>query len=50
MDANAGGYYDQHAYITHKIANMIVRNIIRIRICNSFGDFQKNRQYSPYCA
>ena len=36
MDDNAGSYYDQHVYITHRIANMVVRDIIRQRICNSF--------------
>ena len=36
MDDNAGGYYDQHVYITHRIANMVVRDIIRQRISNSF--------------
>ena len=36
MDGNAGGYNDQHVYITHGIENMIVRDIIRQRICNSF--------------
>ena len=36
MNDNAGGYYDQHVYITHRIANMVVRDIIRQRICNSF--------------
>ena len=35
MDDNAGGYYDQHVYITYRIANMVVRNIIRKRTCNS---------------
>ena len=36
MDDNAGGYYDEHVYIIHRIANMVVRDIIRQRICNSF--------------
>ena len=36
MDDNAGGYYDQYAYITHRIANTVVRDIIRRGICNSF--------------
>ena len=36
IDENAGGYYDQHVYITHRIASMVVRDIIRQRICNSF--------------
>ena len=36
MDANAGGYYDQDVYITYRIANMVVRDIIRQRICNYF--------------
>ena len=36
MDDNAGSYYDQHVYITDRIANMVVINIIRQRICNSF--------------
>ena len=31
MDDNAGGNYDQHVYITHRIANMAVRDIIRQR-------------------
>ena len=35
MDDNAGGYYDQNVYITHRIAKMVVRDI-RQRICNSF--------------
>ena len=39
MDDNEGGYYDQHVYITHRIANMVVSAIIRQRICNSFGRF-----------
>ena len=39
MDDNAGGYYDQHVYITHRIANKVVRDIIRQRICNSFRWF-----------
>ena len=39
MDHNAGGYYDKHGYITHRIANMVVRDIIRQRICNSFRWF-----------
>ena len=39
IDDNAGGYYDQHVYNTHIIANMIVRDIIRQRICNSFRLF-----------
>ena len=26
MDDNAGGYYDQHVYITHRIENMVVRD------------------------
>ena len=29
MDDNAIGYYDQHVYITHRIVNMVVRDIIR---------------------
>ena len=36
MDDNVGGYYDQHVYIIHRIANMVVRDIVRQRICNSF--------------
>ena len=36
MDNNAGGYYYQNVYITHRIANMVVRDIIRQRVCNSF--------------
>ena len=36
MDDNAGGYYDQHVYITHILENMVVRGVIRQRICNSF--------------
>ena len=36
VDDNAGGYYDQHVCITHRIANMIVRDFILQRICNSF--------------
>ena len=32
MDDNAGGYYDQNVYITHRIANMVVIDIIRQRI------------------
>ena len=36
MDDNASGYYDEHVYIKHRIANMVVRDIIRQRICNSF--------------
>ena len=36
MDDNAGGYYDQHVNITHRIAKMVVSDIIRQRICNSF--------------
>ena len=39
MDDNPGGYHDQHGYITHRIANMVVRDIIRQRICNSFQWF-----------
>ena len=39
MDDNAGGYYDQYVYITHRIANMAVREIIRQRMCNSFRWF-----------
>ena len=35
-DDNAGGDYNQHVYITHGIANMVMRDIIRHRICNSF--------------
>ena len=35
LDDNAGGYYDQHVYITHRIATMVVRDIIRQIICNS---------------
>ena len=27
MDDNAGGYYDQHDYITHRTGNMVVRDI-----------------------
>ena len=30
MDDNAGGYYDQHVYITHRIANweiLFVKNM-----------------------
>ena len=46
MDDNASGYYDQHIYITHRIANKVVRNIIRQRIRNSVI-FIKIRQYSP---
>ena len=38
MDDNAGGYYDQHVYNTHRIANMVVRDI-RQRISNSFRWF-----------
>ena len=38
MDDNAGGYYDQHVYITHRIASMVVRDIIRQRIFNLFSD------------
>ena len=53
MDDNAGGYYDQHVYITHRIANMVVRDIIRQRICNSFRDFRdfyKNSTiFSKFC-
>ena len=41
MDDNAGGYYDQHVYITHRIANMCVRDVVRQRICNSFRWFKK---------
>ena len=37
IDDNAGGYYDQHVYITHRIAIMVVRDFIRQRIRNSFG-------------
>ena len=33
IDDNAGGNYDQHVYITHRIAN---RDIIRHIKCNSF--------------
>ena len=29
IDGNAGGYYDQQVYITHRIANMVVSDIIR---------------------
>ena len=29
MDDNAGGYYDQHVYISHRIANMVMRAIIK---------------------
>ena len=47
MDDNADGYYDQHVYITHRIANMVVRDIIHQRICNSSVIFIKIRQYSP---
>ena len=36
MDDNAGGFYDQHVYITHRTANMVVRDSIRQRICKSF--------------
>ena len=36
MDDNGGGYYDQHGYITNKIAIMVVRDIIHQRICNTF--------------
>ena len=36
MDDNARGYYDQHVCITYRIANMVVRDIIRQRICNYF--------------
>ena len=36
VDDNAGSYYDQHAYITHRIANMVVRDSVHQRICNSF--------------
>ena len=46
MEDHAGGYYDQHVYITHRIANMVMRDIIRQRICNSLI-FIKIRQYSP---
>ena len=49
MDDNAGGYYDQHVYITHRIANM-VRAIIRQRTCNTFGIFNKNSTiFSIFC-
>ena len=30
MDDNAGGYYDQYAYITHRIANTVVRRQIAL--------------------
>ena len=49
MDDNRGGYYNQHVYITHRIANMVVRVIILQRI-TLFGDFHKIRQYSQNCA
>ena len=39
MDDNADDYYDQHVYITHRIANLVVRDIIRQRIWNSFRWF-----------
>ena len=42
MDDNAGGYYDQHVYITHRITNMVVRDSVRQRIyVTLFGDFYK---------
>ena len=41
MDDNAGGYYNQHVYIIHRIANMVVTDIIRQRICNSFRWFSQ---------
>ena len=50
MDDIAGGYYDQHVYITHRIANMVVRDIIRQRICNSAVIFIKIRHYSQNLA
>ena len=31
MNDNADGYYDQYVYITHRRANMVVRDIIRQR-------------------
>ena len=50
IDDNAGGYYDQHVYITHRIANMVVRDIIRQRICNYFCDFHKiSTIFSKFC-
>ena len=50
MADNAGGYYDQHVYITPRIANMVMRDIIRQRICNSFSDFNKNSTiFSKLC-
>ena len=36
MDDNADDYCDQHVYISHRIANMVVRAIIRHGISNSF--------------
>ena len=39
MADNAGGYYDQYVYITHSIANMVVSDIIRERMYNSFRWF-----------
>ena len=39
MDDNAGSYYDQHVYITYRLENMVVRDIIRQRICNYFWWF-----------
>ena len=44
MDDNAGGYYDQLVYITHRIANMVLRDIIRQRICNFFIKIQQYSQ------
>ena len=50
MDDNAGGYYDQHVYIIHRISNMVVRDIIRQRICNYFDDFHKiSTIFSTFC-
>ena len=51
-DDNAGGCYDQHVYITHRIANMVVSDIIRQKYVTIFADyiFIKNSTiFSKFC-
>ena len=50
MDDNAGVYYDQHVYITHRIANMVVRDVFIKEYLIIFVDFHKNSTiFSKFC-
>ena len=50
MDDNAGGIYDQHLYITHRIANMFMRKIFVKEYVTLFGDFHKiSTIFATFC-